>query len=229
MKFQVDSTQAILDFFNTDWISSFDYTAGTTTTFKGSTLNKDLARNPFFHKNLHYVMDIQNYIQDFMARPRDSKLPKMTLDEITTWERNGGQCIYLSALLCELLLYDKVVSPDDIYLCQGYYKHECREDNAIGMLMGKTHIGLHAWLEIKGSIVDISIAQEDQFFDFKGQPFILGEAPEGMDLIGFKEPRETAKNYCRKIARENGSVYLDWIKMHSQSSTRRFLEMMKNK
>lgn len=219
MIFQIESKEEIFNYFNTHRITSFDYENGTPESFKGSMLDDDLARNPFLQKNLYYIMNIQDYIQ----YPKGNELPEMTVKEATRWDKDGGQCIYLSALLYCLLVNDKVVSPEDIHLCQGYYEHDCREDNLIGMMMGETHVGLHAWLELKGSIIDISIAQEHEFFDFKDKPFILGEVPEGMNLIGFRETNNTAKNYCRRIAKESGTVYLDWIKFHSQTATNMFL------
>lgn len=216
----------IITEFEQNWIVGLDYREENPISFKGKELSEDIKRDAFFQKNIFYIRKLYSFIS---YEEDGEELPIFAKKEITRWEHNGGQCIYLSALLYSLLLHDKVADAASMCLCQGYYNHMCREDNLLGMMMGKEHRGLHAWLELNEAVIDISIRQEENFFDFKGRPIILGEVPEGLSLIGYKETHKTAKDYGRTIAREGGTVYLEWIKDHSLAASRLFLDFMKRK
>lgn len=215
----VDSLDWVIRKFEEDWIVGLDYKKETPISFKGEELSGDIKRDAFFQKNIFYIMELYSYVS---YEKDGAELPIFAKKEITRWEQKGGQCIYLSALLYSLLLHDKVADATSMSLCQCYYAHMYRADNPLGMMMGKEHRGLHAWLELNNGVIDISIRQEEYFFDFKGQPIIIGKVPEGLSLIGYKETHKTAKDYGRMIAREGEAVYLDWIKNHSLAASRLF-------
>jgi hypothetical protein len=212
--------EKIIERYNNDWLVGFNYSKATPIYFAGMDLDESIKRNPFFQKNIYYIMHLYEYTS---YQDQGEKLPDFAKKEMTHWEQIGGQCIYLSALMYCLLVHDKVVHETEINLCQGLYKHKCREDNPLGMLFGEEHKGLHCWLEVKDAIIDVSIRQEEAFFDFKGSPLVIGKLPEGLSFIGFRETRKTAKDYGRKIAKENGHKYQEWIAAHSVAATKLFL------
>jgi hypothetical protein len=108
----------------------------------------------------------------------------------------------------------EVLKENQLYLVQGYYRHDAREDNPFATLFGSSQAGVHAWLNIKDAVYDLSIGQEKTVFDFKGTPFILGKVPEGMDLRGFVEPRKVVKEYQEKFAKAQNMSIREWTLQH---------------
>ncbi|MDH6674252.1 hypothetical protein M2277_004944 [Paenibacillus sp. LBL] len=213
--------QLVKSMYNEKFITSFDYESKEMERFKGLKLNGSLASNIDFISSLSYIGFLFEIIRDW--NPTGTDLPKPILDELFEWEKNGGQCIYLSFLLYALLRNDGI-SDSNITYCQGMYWHKCRDDNPLGKLLGENQSGLHAWLEVKGAIVDISIGQEEQFFDFKGPAMVLGELPSGLDYYGFRESKSTPKEYARKAARKMGLTYVEWVSTHKREALKRYID-----
>lgn len=198
--------------FKDNWKTSSDYQISDPKTFKGAPLPEELRKNVHFKSGIYYISFLYEIVSAY--RKHDPLIPDSIIKELFWWEKRGGQCIYLSALLYALFLEGRVAKEQDMQFCQGVHMHKCREDNPIGLMMGKEHAGLHAWITVKDAVIDISIRQEELFFDFKGTPIVAGEAPEGLNYYGFVETKDVAKGYCRDSAKEAGTYYLDWIKEH---------------
>lgn len=213
--------QLVKSMYKEKFITSFDYDDLEMERFSGAKLNESLTSNIDFISNLSYIGFLFEIIREWSFVETD--LPKPIANELLEWEQDGGQCIYLSFLLYALLRHDGI-SDSNITYCQGMYWHKCRDDNPLGKLLGENQSGLHAWLEVKGAIVDISIGQEEQFFDFKGPAMVLGELPSGLDFYGFRELKSTPKEYARKAARKMGTTYVDWVQAHKREALKRYLD-----
>lgn len=219
-----DGIKKVSKMFGEKWSTGFNYDKAEPIFFKGNPLDYSILRNAFFQKNLYYISRLFEFI-DFHKSYDGEDLSELEKKEMIKWEKNRGQCIYFSVLLYSLLVYDKVLHESEISYCQGMYKHDCRADNPLGrMIFGEEHAGLHAWIEANGGIIDISIGQEEQFFDFGEKPFILGEVPNGFDLVGFRETTKTVKDYARNIAKDAGMKYETWLQYHSINATKLFLK-----
>lgn len=213
--------QLVKSMYKEKFITSFDYESKEMERFYGVKPNESLLKNIDFISNLSYIGFLFEIIGEWSFAKTD--LPKPLANELLEWEQDGGQCIYLSFLLYALLRHDGI-SDSNITYCQGMYWHKCREDNPMAKVFGENHSGLHAWLEVKGAIVDISIGQEEEFFDFRGPAIVLGELPSGLDYYGFREAKSTPKEYARKAARKMGKTYVEWVSTHKREALKRYID-----
>lgn len=216
MKEKEDNVEEkVLTFFEEKWKTTFRDNHKTLKKFKGSKYDSSyLLKQPLVYHFTMYIRDIYYYITHVNTI---GEIPKHVKNEIAEYERKGGQCIYLSVLLYNML-HRKGIGNGSLKYCQGYYSHRCREDNPLGRLLGEYHMGLHAWVELNHSVIDISIKQEDTFFDFKDEEFIFGEVPEGLRFIGYEETHIVAKEYARDIAKFSEMNYFEWIDSHIQAA-----------
>ncbi|MNV53182.1 hypothetical protein D3C71_1453110 [compost metagenome] len=215
----------VKDLFENKWHTSFEYNYKDMIRFTGSDLPEDISSNSLFGAYVYYIMTLYDIVA--YRSPRDI-LPMDIVAEAIEWDSNGGQCIYLASLLYALFLEDKIVKEDQMVFCQGMYMHMCREDFPMGFLLGGEHSGLHAWIEVKGAVVDISIRQEEDFFDFKDEPYIMGKVPDGLTMMGYKETKDVAKRYCRDAAKKANTYYLEWLNKHRIAAHENFLKYLEN-
>lgn len=194
------------------WITGYDYKRATPEVFNGAAFPFDPLDRAELIRCFLYVEKI--FAESYEGDPHT--LPELARQEVARSERAGGLCIYLSVLLHCLLMESKIAGPEEIRLVQGYHSHELRKD--FPFEWGKWHSGLHSWLVWGDIVLDVSIRQEEQFFDFKGRPYILGKVPDGLDLVGFREPKKTPMKYARRYAKESGLQLDAWIRQHVMAS-----------
>jgi hypothetical protein len=157
---------------------------------------------------------IWTYIEELYMDLYNYKLKMKWIDEIQHWEEKGGLCIMLSVLTYALFQKTGVANEQEMRFVQGYYQHKSRTDSWIVSMLPQNHIGLHAWITIQGAVVDISIRQEEQFFDFGSTPFIAGKVPEGMTMTGFSEPKKTVNKYIELFAKKAKLSPEQWLDRH---------------
>ncbi|MEC2129338.1 hypothetical protein P9G84_10195 [Brevibacillus centrosporus] len=210
--------EKIVETFLDRWITGYDYRKATPESFKGKDIPAHIANHPMFYASIIYMETLYKAVThgDF------DDIDQVVKDELISWESKGGQCIYLSTLLYMLLLYHELGTENNLSYVQGYYIHLLREEyrSLKVQILPPVHGGLHAWIVLDGSVMDISIRQEEDFFDFQGKPFILGKVPEGLNLYGYREVRKTPKSYARMIAKGSGMKVEDWVQNHVSASLR---------
>jgi hypothetical protein len=179
------------------------------TDFYGSEIPMETLKNPFFQFITRYIGSM---FDDTEFNSFDHRT--MATEEIVKSDHDGGLCIYMSVLAYTLFMEFEVFKENQLYLVQGYYQHDAREDNPFATIFGSNQAGVHAWLNIKNAVYDLSIGQEKSVFDFKGTPFILGKVPEGMTFRGYIEPRKVVKDYQEKYSKAQGMTFKEWALQH---------------
>lgn len=213
--------------FTETWITGFNYKQREPVRItETEQLNPDLISDYKFHSALYYtalLFDATLYDAPMYFSDEN----KWIIDEVNYWENKGGLCIYLSALLYMLLLDSKLLTEKDMSFCQGYYFHKLRDDFPEFMRLWENHYGLHSWLMIGNSVVDVSIRQEFQTFDFKGKDIVVGKLPEGMDFYGYREVSRTPKKYARLFASTVGMKHELWLLKHRKACLELYLKSLK--
>lgn len=200
----------IITTFKKQWVTEVknpsDYTV-----YKGNALEPSL-KTPAFASLFVYLVQLfddmeKNRLPLYLQGDDNSTL----LEQIRHYEQRGGLCIYFVVLAYVIMLEQKMATDKQLKLVQGYYYHKTRTDDPFAMLLGNEHVGIHAWLSFRGAVLDMTIAQERDFFDFGNMPYILGAVPEGMLLKGFAEPKKTVNKYVEEFARHASLSPSDWI------------------
>jgi hypothetical protein len=191
------------------WKTSYDYRCTESIPFKSKKIDpKILANNEFMAFSLYI-----SHLTDKALEYRFDSLEGMVGKEFKEWDRRGGMCIYISVVHYCLLLESRIIDEQNIKLIQGYYSHPTH--GILSLISNlQNQAGIHAFISINGSVIDFSIKQEESTFDFPNHSFILGDIPEGMNLGGWPEGKDVAKQYGREIARFSGLNYYDWIDKH---------------
>jgi len=137
-------------------------------------------------------------------------------DEAARYSDKFGTGIYFSTVLYWLLVFYGVVNEKKLRFCQGYFCYK-RDDHP-----SRYRAGLHAWLSHNGSVIDTTIWQQRDHFDFEKRgfpvPVIAGDIPQGLKLTGFEEDKNLVKEYARRFARDSGLTFYDWVKHHKQQA-----------
>lgn len=185
---------------------------------KGDALPFSVTGHPEFAKIIFYVSEIFETLNSYSER----NIPWEYMNEAFKANTNGQLCVYLSILTYSLFLHNNICNDKSMKYVQGYYWHKARKGNPIIEMMGEEHAGTHAWIIIKGAVVDISIKQEELFFDFGGYPIILGKVPDGLLLKGFVEPKKTVNKFVESFARNQNLTPQQWIELHNQRANELF-------
>lgn len=178
--------------------------------FKGKAFSSEDMLNIHFRQVASYIMNVTNAFGAWEFDEVETDL----IDEVHHWEQEGGFCIYLSVLAYELLLKKKVFSPTSLQLVQGYMCHETRKDSPMALMLAKEHISLHCWLVSKGSVIDLTVGQVRQFFDFGDFPFFIGAVHPEMELTGTIEPKKIVNDYKKRFAKQAGLTVEQWEHKH---------------
>ncbi|MFF2531305.1 hypothetical protein ACFVS2_20595 [Brevibacillus sp. NPDC058079] len=180
--------------------------------FQGESLPEEVVRHPKFLPIISYLSEIFENAKAY----RKDHLPSELIDEVLYYEQKGQLCVHMSIITYALLYHNNIADEKRMKYVQGYYHHETRTNNWIAGLMGNAHIGSHAWITIGKAVVDVSIKQEELFFDFGTYPIILGKVPSGMTLKGFTEPKKTVNKYMETFAKRRNVSIQEWIEYHNQ-------------
>ncbi len=187
------------------WKSTFNYSKRSPTKFVAKTLEIPKGSLSAFTKYVDYCY--------LLSRNYTDK------DEAARYRENHGTSIYFSVVLYWLLVYFGVLNEKRLQLCQGYFSYRMREDK---VPEPKYRAGLHAWLSYNDSVIDVTIWEQEELFDFGKRgfkiPVITGNIPEGITMIGFEEDRRLAKEYARKFARDSELTFCEWVNYHGQQA-----------
>lgn len=228
--------KAIYKAYKDDHFAGYDYRKHKPKIFTGAALPRSITSNDYFQSSINYVANIYEYIRHngagifiggLEAVPELKEYSKMLAKEAVDIERAGELCIYCSVLLYSLLKVSCHICKDHLKYVQGCYKHPLREDFPSFIPFSSTQIGLHAWVVIGESVLDLTIGQEDYFFDFRGElPYIAGKVPEGLDLIGHEELDIVVQKYVKKYAAAAGIDADLWILKHRIASLQAFVKFL---
>lgn len=209
------------DFLKKEWFSGvrkpdelFEY--------KGERLPPSIAGNQNFKKILTYIY----HLYDELASNKGDDLAEGIQDELFYFERQGKMCVHLSVITYQLMLHYGIANERSMRYVQGYYYHKAQPKDWISSMLGTEHAGSHAWLVIGKSVIDISIRQEELFFDFKGLPVILGVVPEGFLLKGFTELKKTVNKHTESFASFRKVSPNEWLDSHVAEADKIFAEML---
>ena len=206
------------------WKTSHDYQTNKPVNFKSKEIDPKILCNPQFIAFSFYV----NHLIEKAIAYRFNELGEMVGKEFKEWDSRGGLCIYTSILHYCLLLESKVIPEKDIQLIQGFYSHPTH--GILSLISNlQNQAGLHAFITVGGSVVDFSINQESNTFDFPDGPFIIGDIPDEMNLGGWIEGKDVAKKYAREIARSHGLNYYEWIDKHIKNAFKIAVEEIREK
>lgn len=189
-------------------------------TFKGKPFKTEELRQPAFIKVVLYVGDLFRGLENYVPSPSLDQFDPRIEQELRKWESEGELCLHLTVI--SYFLFEKygVFNDKEMKLVQGYFWHEARKDNPLAMALANIHVGIHSWLSVKGRVIDLTIGQEEMFFDFKGQSVIMGEVPDGMLLKGFEEPKKVVQKHLKRYADYLGMTPEEYINFHHKEATR---------
>lgn len=199
------------------WITSRNYSTVDPITYKTKQLPIDKKSNIDYAASLFYVHRIAECVEFWKTDILDEQVSK----EILKWNEEGMLCAYTSVLLWCLLYENEVFNEDEMRLVQGYHKHKTQGMlGALGLFGNEPddRTGVHAWVEVSGSVIDLSIVQEQGTFDFPAETAIIEEIPFGMELTGWQEGKEIVMAYAHQIALEQNMKYDEWIDYHKWQS-----------
>ncbi len=208
--------------FKEKWRTGYEYNSNHLVLFRGAKVPAEI------QTELYMCLFYMGYLYKLADRLDQNvlNLDETLMRQVNNYQNKGGLCIYLSVVLYWILRKHTNINKKLLHYCQGLYRITFEELDDI-LLHGPGRDGLHAWLEINKSIVDISIKQIEAFYDFKGAPIILGEVPADLELIGFRETHECVKAYAKQLANEVGLNRKEWIKQHYKNAVRVFIEHQK--
>ena len=210
------SDEQMLEFtistFEKKWRMSHDYRSAAPTVFESNPLDFAIKSNTEFMSFVCYLA----FLTDSMVTGKHSAMDMWARREIVEWDQRGGLCIYASVLLWCLIRENSIVADSELKYIQGLYNHPT--NHSVMMMFDDitTNTGLHAFITVKGAVVDFSIYQEACVFDLGDYPFIIGEIPDGMILSGWVESEGVIKEYAREIAEFSGMTYHEWIAKHNK-------------
>jgi len=194
--------------FRERWECSYDYLLVDPIWCESKSLNHSILVNADFMSAAFYM----SFLADRAINYRMNDISDWARKEITTWDKSGGLCIYMS-IVHYCLLWESGVKEERLKYVQGFYTHP---SHGIMSLFTNTiqQSGVHAFITVDDSVVDFSINQEACVFNFMDGDFIIGQIPETMELGGWAEDLSIVKKYARKIARSSGMTYYQWIRKH---------------
>lgn len=205
------------------WIQSYIYDKEDAvqfqTTSAPSTEKEELFRIYFYYMSLLFEELFDNQAK-FVTSSTIRK-------ELTHWNEEGGLCIYLSVLLYGLLEQDDVFDTDDLKLVQGYNAYRSNNPFVQALFNNPELLNFHVWLAFNGSVIDISVAQERESYQFGDTQFILGEIPVGFEMVGFIENKETVNKYMEKFSSRMNMSVNEWLFFHKSkglASVRKAIE-----
>lgn len=209
--------------FKKEYKTSYEYTKDNIISYSSKELNKILESESSFAVSINYI----STLFDYLLTGNTHDISNDVLDEVTEWEIKGASCTYFSVLLYYLITIQNVACKDCVKLVQGFYRHEIRNDYPTFYPWAGQHNGIHSWITIQNSIIDIAIKQQERFFDFKGKPYVMGEIPEGLIYMGWEESKDTALLYLNDILKFSKKNLHEWFNMHFKNSINAFIDMHK--
>ncbi|MFJ7982382.1 hypothetical protein ACIQ1D_19150 [Lysinibacillus xylanilyticus] len=216
-----DLTKAINEMFKNRWTRSYSYLKSKPIQAKNIDIKNALPyvkNNPKLGDFLLYVTTLAIEIDSVQ-----SDIPLDIYNEVNYWNfEKGGYCMYMSVLLYGLLTRNNVVDASNLSYYQGFYDFDIPNDERFAIariVFNERQMGVHAWLTLKDSLIDLTASQNKTVFDFEFSeaPIILGKFPNGYNLFGFKENQETIEWYWKLFAEHRGMTVDEWFTMHERA------------
>lgn len=203
-------------FYNKNWIRGNSYTKQKPNLMESKTL-PDIVKTKEMAIALYYLHQLVKSSDTNNFSTLDN-IDTMVGNELRYWEDKGGYCIYVSILAYALFTRNHILSPSDISYFQGYYDFKLREDFPSFIPFPERQLGIHAWLVVKGSVLDFTANQNKTVFDFKftDLEMVLGEFPKGYNLYGFKESEKTIEGYYKLFSEHIGLSVEEWLERHTK-------------
>lgn len=201
-----DIIRFVYDFLHQNgWNTSFNYLTCNPKKYFSKALDLSPGAEPEFAKYVDYCYLLSNNFTDG--------------DEAARYGDNHGLSIYFSVLLYWLLVHFGVVRENGLKFCQGYFSYKI--DKPLPS-PPRFRAGVHAWLCYYRSVIDVTIWQQKDHFDFAKRgfetPIIVGEIPQDLTFFGFEEEKYLIKEYARQFARESGHTFHDWLYFHRRQA-----------
>lgn len=220
-----DKIDHVQETISTNWLQSYHYDKENAMKFQTTSI-PPVKETELFRIYLSYMTLL---FEELIERQSKFITNPTIKEELSHWDKEGGLCIYMSVLLYGLLKKDDVLASEDLKLVQGYNSY--RSNNPLfEALFGCNHtqlLNFHVWLSYRGAVIDISVAQERVSYQFGDTPYILGEIPDGFEMVGFLEDEETIKKYMEKFSSRIGMSVDEWLlhhKAHGLTSVRKAIE-----
>jgi hypothetical protein len=140
------------------------------------------------------------------------------IKEVSYWDSKGGLCIYMSVVMYSLLLEDKIANRNDLRYIQGFTTYQSTDPFWQLVSVNTKMLNFHAWLSYKGSVLDFSIGQERGNINLGDKDYLIGDIPEGMKMIGFKESHKTVQKYVKLFADNRKMNEKEWVLEHKLQS-----------
>lgn len=203
--------------FKDNWKRGYSYVKSKPQLMRSKSV-PDVMRQQLFAQYIAYMQTIAHSVINYDF----SELSPKVVEEVCHWEGEGGYCIHLSVLLYGLTTKYNVFSKEDISYFQGLYDFPLRKDMPSFLPLASRQIGLHAWLTVQGSVIDVTANQNMKFFDFgfTDISLILGEYHNDYKLLGYKETEETIDWYFELFSSHMGMTVDEWIEFHHEESKR---------
>ncbi|WCK57388.1 hypothetical protein PP175_25310 (plasmid) [Aneurinibacillus sp. Ricciae_BoGa-3] len=204
-----------MDYLKKNWnsqiklVDGFEY-------FKGDQIPLVVLTHPEFIKIILYISQLYCAVLNGYKQDYPTNISKAIREEGSYYEQEGKLCVYLSVLTYCLLLHHNVTTDKSMRYVQGYYWHKTESHDPLVYLMGNEHAGTHAWICVDKAVIDMSIRQQELFFDFESKPYILGKVPDKLWLKGFSEPKKTINKYVDQFSKRLNCSSEEWVEQHSQ-------------
>lgn len=228
--------KAIYKSFKDHHFVGYDYRKHKPKEFKGGELDKDIKGSNEFMSAIYYVGMIYDSIRNnnfeillhFMDEVPELKEYNSFLGgEAARAEQSGEICIYCSIVLYSLIKKGCPQARHKLKYCQGLFRHQLREDFPSFIPFNKCQLGLHSWITVGDAVVDLTIGQNDYFFDFgETMPYVVGKCHEGMELIGHEELDAVVEKYKKKYAKAAGKDVELWILAHQRAGAQATIKML---
>lgn len=204
--------------FSQKWYRSYPYTKDKSKKYVSKEIEQAAIQNKdLFDRYIAYA----KYLYDNTVT---GIMPKELEEDAVRWDKEGC-CVYNAVILYLLLTTDGVVQKDDIKYVQGMSKFEFPvtlppifgSGYSNKPMIGKQpYVGLHTWISIKDSVIDLTTEQFQRNFDFKlgKNRYIEGTIPRGMELIGFPETEHIVLKLAKKFAKSAKMELEEWIAFH---------------
>ncbi|PLS19424.1 hypothetical protein CVD28_03135 [Bacillus sp. M6-12] len=191
------------------WLHSYPYSTENAIEFVSKHPEKLLNKEMFRVHALYLNMLFRSLTK------KDSLIKnEEVLNEVAHWDNKGGLCIYLSVLMYSLLLEDKVANRNELRYIQGFTTYQSQNPFWKLVSSDTTMLNFHAWLSYKDSVLDFSIGQERENIQLGEKDYLVGDIPEGMKMVGFKENHKTVQKYVKMFADYRKMNEKEWVLEH---------------
>lgn len=214
---QKEVIKLVNDMFKQHWYRDYSYIKQRPKEMQSSKIPQQIKTKHFvdLFYYLNYLVDTTTHGFTFQHIENDQ-----VRKEVQHWEREGGYCIYMSILFYGLVTKLGWLDKAEIAYYQGYYDFKGNQALAAFIPAFERQIGVHAWLCINNSVIDLTANQNANTFDgqISKMDIILGEYNKGYKLVGYKETDTTIAWYMQQFSGFVGMTVEEWLDFHCQQA-----------